>query len=174
MALRFRKIQLRGSRLKNRLLFQIPVIPKRAGGYVTRLTQRTLVKGMKGEVKVTNDFLDLLMMGMDLAFSVMKDYRKNIENFEGCYHFETRKGDVKSGAIFKDGRMKVDPEGIQFPDAKVTFEDFESLWNYIFSKDQEILDLMLENKIEPEGNINLLFKFCFMVKDLKQRLGLET
>jgi len=174
MALRFRKTQLRGSRLKNSLLFRIPAIPNRAGGYVTRLTQKTLVKGMKGEVKVTNDFLDLLMMAMDMAFSVMKDYRKNIENFEGCYHFETRKGDVQSGAIFKDGRMRVDPRGILFPDAKVTFEDFESLWKYIFSKDQEILDLMLENKIETEGNINLLFKFCFMVKDLKQRLGMET
>ena len=174
MALRLRKTRLRGSRLKNSLLFQIPVIPERAGGHVTRLTQRTLVKGMKGEVKVTDDFLDLLMMGMDLAFSVMKDYRKNIENFEGCYHFETREHNVKSGAIFKDGRMKVVPEGILFPDAKVRFEDFKSLWKYIFSKDQELLDLILENKIELEGNMNLLFKFCFMVKDLKQRLGLET
>lgn len=173
MALRFRKTHLRGSRLKNSLLFQIPV-PKRVGGPFTRLTQRTLVKGMKGEVKVTNDFLDLLMMAMDLAFSVMKDYRKNIENFEGCYEFETRKGDFKSGAIFRDGRMKVQPDGIPFPDAKVRFEDFESLWKYIFSKDQNLLDLMLENKIEPEGNMNLLFKFCFMVKDLKQRLRLET
>jgi hypothetical protein len=174
MALRLRKTRLRVSRLKNSLLFQIPVIPQRAGGTVTRLTSRTLVKGMKGEVEVTNDFLDLLMMGMDLAFSLMKDYRKNIEDFEGCYHFQTRKGDFESGAIFKDGKMKVQPEGVLFPDAKVTFEDFKSLWKYIFSKDQEILDLMLENKIELEGNMNLLFKFCFMVKDLKQRLGLET
>jgi hypothetical protein len=174
MALRLRKTRLRVSRLKNSLLFQIPGIPKSVGKYVTRETQRTLVKGMKGEVKITNDTLDFLMMAMDLAFSVMKDYRENIKNFDGCYEFETRKGNSKSGAIFKDGRMKVVPEGILFPDAKVRFEDFKSLWKYIFSKDQELLDLILENKIEMEGNTNLLFKFCFMVKDLKQRFGLET
>jgi hypothetical protein len=174
MALRFRKTRLRASRLKNSLLFRIPVIPERAGGTVTRLTSRTLVKGMKREVEVTSDFLDLLMMGMDLAFSLMKDYRKNIENFEGCYHFETRNGDFKSGAIFKDGKMKVQPEGILFPDAKVTFEDFKSLWKHLMSKDQDLLDSLMNNKIELDGNMNLIFKFCFMVNDLKRRFGLET
>jgi hypothetical protein len=175
MALRSRKTRLMVLKLKKPLLLPIPLFSERAGGPVTKWTSRKLRKEMRGKKgDVTDAFLDLLLMGMDLAFSLMKDYRKNIENFEGCYEFETRGGLVKSGVIFNDGNMKVQPEGIQFPDAKVTFEDFESLSKYIFSKDQEILDLMLENKIELEGNMNLLFKFCFMVKDLKQRLGLET
>ena len=141
---------------------------------LSQLTSKKLVKGMKGEVEVTDKFLDLLMMGTDLAFTLMKDYRKNIEKFEGCYHFETRERNVKSGAIFKDGRMKVVPEGILFPDAKVTFEDFKSLWKHLMSKDQDLLDSLMNNKIELDGNMNLIFKFCFMVNDLKRRFGLET
>lgn len=162
------------SRLKKTLLRPIPLFSERAGDHVTKWTSRKLVKGMNGEVEVTDKFLDLLMMGMDLAFCLMKDYRRNIENFEGCYHFETRKGNVKSGAIFKDGNMKVQPEGIPFPDAKVTFEDFKSLWKHLMSKDQDLLDSLLNNKIELDGNMNLIFKFSFMVKDLKRRFGLET
>jgi hypothetical protein len=171
MALRFRKTRLMVLKLKKPLLRPIPLI---SGVTKSKWGSRKLRKEMGKKEDVTDAFLDLLLVGMDLFFCLDKDYRKNIENFEGCYEFGTHDGLVKSGAIFKDGNMKVQPEGVLFPDAKVTFEDFESLWKYIFSKDQEILDLMLENKIEPEGNMNLLFKFCFMVKDLKQRLGLET
>jgi hypothetical protein len=111
---------------------------------------------------------------MDWYFCLFKDYRKNIDNFEGRYLLMTRKGGFRSGAIFKDGDMKVQDGGIPDWDAKVTFEDPQSLLKFIMSEDQDILELMLKNSMEMDGNINLILKFWFMVRDLKRRLGLAT
>jgi hypothetical protein len=111
---------------------------------------------------------------MDLYFCLFKDYRKNINNFEGQYLLMTRKGGFRSGVIFKDGDMKVQIGGIPVWDAKVTFEDPQSLLKFIMSRDQDILELMLKNSMEMDGNINLILKFWFMVRDLKRRLGLAT
>lgn len=150
------------------------LLSDRAGILIARRFSKNLMEELKG--KVTDDFLDLLLIGMDLTFYLSKSYRKNIENFKGFYLFETRKGGVRSGVTFEDGNMKVHLEGMPDSDwdAKVTFEDPKSLWKYLLSKDQDILDSLLENTIRIEGNANLIFKFCFMVNDLKRRFGLET
>jgi hypothetical protein len=160
------------SRFIKPLLRSIPKFSERTGRRVARWSSGKLIKELDGAA--TDKFLELLLGGMDVAFCLIKDYRENIENFNCCYQFETRDGSVKSGAIFKNGEMKIQGEGIPFPDAKVTFEDPESFWKYILSKDQDLFDLILKNKIEIDGNMNLIFKFCFMAKELKQRLGLET
>lgn len=121
--------------------------------------------------KVTDDFLELLLKAMDVSFFLSKDYRKNIEDFDGGYLFKTSTGGVTVGAVFKNGNMKVRKKGIDDWDIKVEFTDANALNTFLFSKNQDILDSILNNTVKVEGNVNFLFKFGFMARDLGHRLG---
>ena len=68
--------------------------------------------------------------------------------------------------------MRRDDDAVSDYDVKVSFADPAALRRYILSIDQDILDLMLENKVTVEGNVNYIYKFLFMTKDLFRRIGL--
>ena len=42
---------------------------------------------------------------------------------------------------------------------------------FLFSRDQDILDSLLANDVELDGNLNYIYKFGFMARDLGRRLG---
>ncbi len=121
--------------------------------------------------EVTDDFLELLLKAMDVSFFLSSDYRRNIEGFKGGYLFKTSTGGVAAGAVFKNGNMKVRKKGIDDWDIKVEFTDADALNTFLFSKNQDILNSLLDNTVEVEGNVNFIFKFGFMAKDLGHRLG---
>ena len=56
---------------------------------------------------------------------------------------------------------------------KVTFKDAPSLKQFLFSRNQDILDSLLTNTVEVDGNLNYLYKFGFMSRDLMRRLGIQ-
>jgi hypothetical protein len=158
-------------KLKQILLMPIPYLfSDAAGDFTARLLSKRLREELGGTA--TDKFLDLLLAGMDLAFALSKGYRKNIRDFEGRYLFRSADKHIASAAIFKDGDMQVDPEGaIDDWDVRVTFKDWKALRDFLFSGDQDILDSLLENKVEVDGNPNYIFKYGFMVRDLGRRLG---
>ncbi|MBW1855457.1 MAG: hypothetical protein JRJ00_12395 [Deltaproteobacteria bacterium] len=131
--------------------------------------------------KATDKFLELLLDGMDLAFSVLPGYSKNIKDFKGRYLFKTKEIETESNrpvvdaaVIFKNGKMKVDRKPKDDPDkwdVRVTFKDAAALRDFIFSRDQDILDSLLANDVEVDGNLNYVYKFGFMVRDLGHRFG---
>jgi len=137
------------------------------------LNLELLSKNLKEELfgNVTDKFLELLLMGMDFLFSIDSNYRKNIEGFRGRYLFRTADGAVASSAIFEDGNMKVKDDGIDDWDARVTFKNHRSLRDFLFSRNQDILDSMLRNEVEVDGNFNYIYKFGFMARDLAKRVG---
>jgi hypothetical protein len=116
---------------------------------------------------------------MDLAFLVWPGYSKNIEGFKGRYLFKTREIDtyrpvVDAAVIFENGDMKIDREPEDDPDkwdVRVTFKDAAALRAFIFSRDQDILNSLLKNDVELDGNLNYIYKFGFMARDLGHRLG---
>lgn len=123
--------------------------------------------------KVTDGFLDLLLDGMDLAFCLCKGYRENIKDFEGRYVFRTTGGDIAGSALFRDGDMKTPKDAVEDWDVRITFTDAAALRSFLFSRDQDILGSLLKNEVELDGNINYIYKFGFMVRDLTRRLGFE-
>lgn len=145
---------------------------------VTRFC-KNLLKQLPG--KATDKFLELLLEGMDLAFSVLPGYSKNIKNFRGRYLFKTKETETGTGrpvvdaaVIFKNGKMKVDRKPKDDPDkwdVRVTFKDADALRNFLFSRDQDILDSLLANDVEVDGNLNYVYKFGFMARDLGHRFG---
>jgi hypothetical protein len=159
------------TKLKRILLRPIPYLFSDAiGNFITRLFLRKLRKELVG--KVTDTFLESLLSGMDLAFYLSKGYRKNIKDFEGRYLFRTADDVVAAAATFKHGDMKVHKEAIDDWNVMVTFKDADALNAFIFSRDQDILDSLLANDVEADGNLNYIYKFGFMARDLGHRLGI--
>ena len=136
-----------------------------------------LIIKRKELIKTLNDkYLELLLRFIDIAFEFSKKYRKNIENFNGKYVFKTRDPGIYTSVTFEDGNMKVyDDKKINW-DIKIIFKDCktmrEALRSIILTGSFDLLDCMLEDKIETVGNINYAFKFMFLVNNLTRRLGI--
>ncbi len=157
-------------KMKRFLLRPIPyVFTDIVGLLITRLWSRKLRKELYG--KVTDKFLEFLLGGMDLAFFLSKGFRENIKDFNGRYLFRTANNLVTVGATFNKGDMTLHKEGIDDWDIRVTFKDAAAISAFIFSKDQDILDSILANDVEVDGNLNYIYKFGFLARDLSRRLG---
>jgi hypothetical protein len=152
--------------------FMPSTISETLGMVILKRFTRSLVKEIEGEV--TDKFLELLLNGLKLMFTIDKEFRQNIMNFQGSYLFATKDKSVETCAVFKNGRMKVYDRRTDGWDVKVTFKDAQSLKQFIFSRDQDILDSLLTNTVEVDGNLNYLYKFGFMARDLMRRLGIEN
>ena len=158
------------SKLKRTVLFPIcHLFPERAGISMVRFLSKSLISELYG--RVTDKFLELLLRGMDLGFCLCEGYQENIKDFKGCYVFRTADNLVSASATFKDGHMKVHEEEMDDWDVRVTFKDAAALRAFILSRDQDILDSLLANDVETDGNLNYVYKFGFMVRDLAHRLG---
>jgi hypothetical protein len=140
-------------------------------GKISKLGSGKLIHQLSG--KVTDEFLELLFRGMKLAFFLMKDYRKNIQNFSGRYFFNTSDGCVAASVVFKNGKMKVLENEISDWNIRITFKNAGALRRYLFSKDQDILNSILANEVEVTGNLNYIYKFGFMVRELMLKFGIK-
>ncbi|MBI3815744.1 MAG: hypothetical protein HY279_14910 [Nitrospinae bacterium] len=157
------------SRIKRTMLSPISLMPEMVGNFITRFGSKRLKEELCGEL--TDKFLELLLGGMDLAFTLSSGYRKNIEGFEGRYLFRTVDNLVSASAIFKDGNMHVHEDSIDNWDVKITFKNASALRAFLFSQNQDILNSLLANEVEVDGNLNYIYKFGFMARDLGRRLG---
>jgi len=117
--------------------------------------------------EVAEEFLQTLLTLMQIVFVVNHEYRRNIKNFEGRYQFCSKDGEVTIAAVFHNGRMDVMEKKIDRPDITITFRDGKTLLNFIISPRQDILGSMLRHDVVTEGNLNYLYKFGFMAKQLQ-------
>ncbi len=158
------------SRLKRTALspFRL-VLPDRAGMAMARVFSGRLRDQINAAV--TNQFVELLLRGMDLAFCLSRGYHKHIEQFQGTYLFRTARDEIVHTAIFADGNMQVRNESVADWNVRVTFRNAEVLKVFLLSPDRDIVDAVLKNDVEVDGNLNYIYKFGFMAMDLAKRLG---
>ena len=147
------------------------LLPEDTASAIMRRGSRRLVDELTGEL--TDQFLELLLRGMDLAFRLSGSYRENIRDFKGRYLFRTEDGGVEASAVFGEGRMEVREEAISDWTVRVTFRDPGALRAFLFSRNQDILNSLLKNDVDVDGNLNYLFRFGFLARDLLRRLGVE-
>jgi hypothetical protein len=140
------------------------------GSFFSKLGSKQLIDQLVGTA--TDKFIEILLKSMELAFVLMKDYRKNIRGFSGTYVFCTANGNVGASAIFQNGKMAVHGKEIQDWNVKVTFKDGAALRRFLFSKDLDILNSILASDVEVSGNLNYIYKFGFMVRELMQKIGI--
>lgn len=119
------------------------------------------------ESEVAEEFLQSLLTLMQIVFVVNHDYRRNIKKFNGRYQFCSKDGEVTIGVIFSNSRMKVVEDMIDNPHITVNFRDGRTLLNFIISPRQDILGSMLKHDVGTKGNLNYLYKFGFMAKQLQ-------
>lgn len=117
--------------------------------------------------ELAEEFLQSLLTLMQIVFVVNHQYRGNIEDFNGRYQFCSEDGEVTVGVIFSNKRMKVVEGIIDKPHITVTFRNGRTLLNFIISPRQDILGSMLKHDVRTEGNLNYLYKFGFMAKQLQ-------
>jgi len=144
---------------------------------LTRLGARKLKKQLLGNV--TDRLIKLLLKAMSLSFYLLKkdiNYQNHLRDseghpFEGRYLFQTTAEDgIIASAIFENENMHVRKDAISEWDIKVTFTDGKALRKFLFSEDQDIINSLAENEVEVEGNLNYIYKFGFMAKDLLRRI----
>jgi hypothetical protein len=68
--------------------------------------------------------------------------------------------------------MTVDDRAIVPSDVQVTFTNAKALWSFLLSENQDVLNSILENTVEVEGNLNYLYRFGFLAKELTRRIGI--
>jgi hypothetical protein len=135
-------------------------------GSIADWTLQNLLQVMKYALIVSDDPLLAPIVGL-------KGYSANIHGFNAVYGFESNDKTVNAAAVFKGGKMHVEENMPDKWDLKVAFKDAQAFWDFIFSGGQDILKPILDNNVEVYGNLNYLYKFGFMARDLKDRLGLS-
>jgi hypothetical protein len=138
---------------------------------LSRFMSRKLVEQLR--TRATDAFLDKLLRGMDIAFALNRSYREhNLARFRARYVFATRDGEVGSTVRFEDGEMKVSRKAEDDFTVRVRFKDAAALRRFLFAEKQDVLDSVLNNEVELDGNLNYIYKFGYMARDLERRLGL--
>lgn len=139
---------------------------------VSKLFTRRFVEQVR--TSATDDFLELLLKAMNLAFCLSRAYRRELRDFAAKYVFATSDGKVGATARFYDGHMHVDEEPSEDFTVRVRFKDANALRRFLFGKKQDILASVLANEVKVEGNINYVYKFGFMARELERHLGVAA
>lgn len=115
---------------------------------------------------MTNDFVRLMLTGMDWFFLLTPDarFKAYLVDFDGRYLFRTTDETVSTSATFSNGNMRVYSKAINDWDVRVTFKDSKSFREFILSEKQDIFDWLSRNEVNVDGNLNHVFKFAFMAR----------
>jgi len=159
--------------IRNIVLRPLGRVPwDRAVASVGGLFSRKLRAQMEGFA--TDAFLELLLGGMDLLFEISSSLRAETRCFEATYVFRTESGEVAATAVFSKGNMRVLRRAHEHPTVVVIFKRPSALRAFLFSRDQDILESLLRNEVRLEGNINYIYKFGYMAREIQRRLGLTV
>jgi hypothetical protein len=135
---------------------------------LARLLSFRLVNHLRGDA--TSTLLVLLLGAMDTAFCLLGSYRANIAGFRAVYIFRTDDGAVNRTIRFSDGDMRIEHAEAPNADATVDFKTAAALRNFLFSKDQDILNSLLQDDVHVHGNLNYVYRFAFLARDLERRI----
>jgi hypothetical protein len=124
------------------------------------------------EDALVETLLEVLLEGMSLAFLLLRGFRRNLSGFSGKYLFRTANGGVALRALFASRHLSVLRGESADYDVAVTFTDSAAFCRFLFSSDQDILASLLANDVTVDGNLNYVYKFGFMARDLIRRLSL--
>ncbi len=117
---------------------------------------------------LAEDFLEVLLDLMKIVYSLPLGYEKNIKNFTGRYQFLDMTREIAVGVDFHDGSMHVKEGEIDDPHIKITFKDGSALMKFLLEPNQDVLAAMLHHEVTPDGNLNYLYKFGFMARQLQK------
>ena len=131
----------------------------------TKRTGEQFLKCLESEF--AEEFLELLLKLMRLVFFVNKDFRRNIEGFNGRYLFKSRNKNITVAVIFQNKKMDIYENEIDKANVTVTFKNAKALMSYLLSPKPDILGSILRQDVTIDGNLNYLYKFAYMATHLR-------
>ncbi|MFC1970949.1 hypothetical protein ACFLV0_03320 [Chloroflexota bacterium] len=134
----------------------------------TRRIEQQFLRCLKDET--AEEFLELILKLMLLAFKIDADFRRNVDGFTGRYQFRSVDNSVTVAALFTGKELKVQESLIPDADVSVIFKDGQSLMNYLLASDRDILKMVLNNEVVLKGNMNYMMKFGYMANHLQLAL----
>lgn len=131
---------------------------------VRQALEKTLLNCIDGHM--IGNVMEVLLNLMGLVLRLDKKYRRNIENFDAVYAFTDKAGDFYIAAIFRNNTLSVSRKKVENPTFTLIFKDNEALVKLLFSGAPDILNAMLNQEVDFEGNINYMSKFGYMAMHL--------
>lgn len=119
-------------------------------------------------------FLFIVLEAMSLMFKLDKKYRENIKNFTAEYLFTSSDGKMGVSALFNNNKMKVIDKESEEHTISVTFKNGIVMAKFLFSPDPDIISGLLDNKLTLDGNMNYIFKFIYMARQIPAYLGIHN
>jgi hypothetical protein len=158
-----------------RIELKLGRIARRLGAPATDALQAVLTDEQRR--KLADEVIQLLLYAMSVITLLKPGFQEaNLpREFKAKLVFKTRRTEdsVECSAVFEDGIMRERKGSVANPDAVIVFKDGLSLFNYVFfSRDHDVVNLLLENRVEIDGNLSLVYKFMYMVRSLIRPLGL--
>ena len=118
-----------------------------------------------------------VLKAMAVMFSTVPDKKQWLKTKDGWMNFSvglrTENGDVEQSIWFKDGKAKVKPS-VEGVDTLLTLQNLEVVGQLATLPPNEVLNLMLKNKMSSSGNMayleffNLLLSVMMKDKQIKQ------
>ncbi|MDR0920261.1 MAG: SCP2 sterol-binding domain-containing protein [Oscillospiraceae bacterium] len=132
--------------------------------FVRSALEKKILSCISGHI--TEDIMDLLLKLMSIVFLLDKKYRQNIKDFTAKYVFTSKENSFYVVASFNNEKMKVSKKEVDNFDFKLIFRDNKSLIKLLFSGAPDILEAMLNQEVDFDGNINYMSKFGYMALHL--------
>ncbi len=109
----------------------------------------------------------LLLQAMAANYNLRYRYRKYLKSTNGWIDFSvgfrTRDDTIVQTISFKDGRARVTGRIIKNVDAVIVFEDDSAFMNMLSNSSEEVLTMMLKNRIRIKGNHLCVLLFYFLM-----------
>ncbi len=122
--------------------------------------------------EATEEVFKLLLHGMELAFCVDAEFRRNLDGFAAGYLFASADGPINVAVTYGKRRMCVREGTLAKPNVRVDFRDYRAVLDFLTQPDPDVLDMMLNQKLTITGNLNYLYKFGYMARHLLHDLGI--
>ena len=71
--------------------------------------------------------------------------------------------------MFGKPKAIVNTEAVDDTDITIIFKDNQALKDFLFTENPDIIGAVIDNAIAYQGNVNHLFKFAFMARNLQLR-----
>ncbi|MDR3012821.1 MAG: hypothetical protein LBU70_06390 [Chitinispirillales bacterium] len=149
--------------LINRILFR----KTRANRYFKKLNSIFETHNSGIDSIAAGALLTVLLNLMKFVLFIDPVYRLNIKKFDAKYVFKDKSGKLYVTAEFKSNKLRVGRKQIRDPEFTLIFKDGKTLISMLFSESLDILDSILNQDVNFEGNINYLNKFAYMAVRLK-------
>ncbi len=118
------------------------------------------------ETFIIKNILNLILKAMSIKAVIDKEFKDTIKNFNKTIAIKTRDEKISFYLEFKNASLKIYEGRLsKKPDATLVFKDTSVIKEFARTSSDDILNLLLSNKISFKGNMSYLLKFSYILNN---------